>query len=350
MAGSGDSALTESQQSVPIGERFSALPIPEPHGELLSFSSTLMGAGPHRLGKDPQGAAALLIAASGGRSRVPHIELEHIVVLHDVRCVLWHSDASREEATFTLVRCKTTDRVLRDYFLGLTETVLVNLGSAPSESRVQAVIGSLVELFRSLMKPGKKTVQGLWAELFLIAEAGDAQALVEAWHTKPEEAYDFSASDDRLEVKSSSGSERCHHFRLEQVRPRPGLRVLIASLFVEPVGLGVSLGDLLGSIRDHISATPELLLRMERIVAESLGDNWRRALEDSFDIQRARTSLRFFDAPSLPAVDPNLPAGVTEVRFRADLSLASPVLVQAQGEAGGLFAAALPARAGRGVR
>jgi hypothetical protein len=79
----------------------------------------------------------------------------------------------------------------------------------------------------------RKSVQGLWAELFLMARLRDPSALVAAWHSQLGDLYDFSAGSQRIEVKSAIGRIRRHHFTLEQVLPIPRTRVLIASVLVE---------------------------------------------------------------------------------------------------------------------
>ena len=342
--------------SHPVGRQrladvFEKLPLPTSNRDQPCFSSFLLEAGPHRLGKDTDGRPVLLVAtASGGaRSRPAPIELEHVRVQHDVRCLLWHSPAWSEEATFTLIHCQAGDRTLRDYFLGVVEGVLPLLGSSPSEGRVHEVIDALAELFRSLMMPARKSVQGLWAELFLIAEAADACALVAAWHVIPGEVYDFSASSQRLEVKSASGEERNHYFTLEQLHPPAGTRVLVASLFVKRAGGGQSLAELLDRVRPRVTGDPNLFLQVDRVVAASLGQSWRNALDDRFDCERAQESLHFYDAQSIPRIGQNLPPGVSDVRFKSDLTKATPLGIVALREAGGLFQAVLPLRVVRRV-
>jgi hypothetical protein len=69
----------------------------------------------------------------------------------------------------------------------------------------------------------------------------------------PGEAYDFSASSQRLEVKSAAGEERNHYFTLEQLHPPASTRVLIASLFVQGAGGGQSLAELLDRVRSRVA-------------------------------------------------------------------------------------------------
>src|SRR5690606_1549979 len=86
------------------GRRFSAQPI--------------RGYGRHRLGKDAQGAPALLLATDGGEAtwQTP-IALEHISVQHGIDCHIVHPGGVVEEGKFTVVACTHGDPMLHEYFL-----------------------------------------------------------------------------------------------------------------------------------------------------------------------------------------------------------------------------------------
>lgn len=331
-----------------LGGIFERLPRPRQSSALPAFATSVVPGGPHRLGKDARGAAALLLALpqpdASGRS-VP-IELEHLVVQHAVPCLIWKEDGSSEECVFTLIRCREPDRVLTGYYLGVIDSLIPLLGTSPSEGRVGEVVGQLVELFRALQMPRRKTVQGLWAELLLIAQASAPRVLVRAWHAVPEEAFDFSGPGVRLEVKSAVGPERQHYFSLGQLVAPAGTRVVVASLFVERAGGGVSISELSSRVRSRLAGDVDLMLKVERVVAASLGEDWRLGLEESFDVERAVSSLAFFPSDSVPSVDPSLPPNVYDVRFRANLTGATPLDLRDLQRAGGVFEAAAPLRRG----
>ena len=129
-----------------------------------------------------------------------------------------------------MIRCASTDRALHLYFLRVADAVLATFGEQPTGREVTQAIDHLVELFHAVEQPARKSLQGLWAEVFLIARAADPAALVEAWHGVSTDRYDFMVGSQRIEVKSTAGSTREHHFSLEQLHPPEGTEVLIASL------------------------------------------------------------------------------------------------------------------------
>lgn len=325
--------------------------MPAPGEDLMAFSTVAIGEGPHRLGKDAAGAPSLLVSlADTGRPSTPSIELQHISVQHAVHCRLLRPGRAPEDAILTVVRCRDADPALAAYFLAVIEGTLPILGPAPSDQRVRAVVDSLTELFRALEVPPRKSIQGLWAELFLLDHAHDPISMVAAWHAAPDEPYDFAEAGRRIEVKSAAGELRAHHFSLVQLAPPAGVHAVVASLIVVRSGGGVAVDELLGAARARVASRPDLISRLDQVVAESLGHAWRNGLTERFDAERALESLAFYDAAQIPAVRrQDVPPEVTDVRFRSDLTHVAALDESAMRAHGGLFQAALPRR-GHGRR
>ena len=69
-------------------------------------------------------------------------------------------------------------------------------------------------------------------------------------------------------------------------------------------------------------------------------------MAERFDWERAQESLAFFDIAIVPSIESNaVPPGVSDVRFRSDLTRAQPVPERVMRGEGGLFQAVLPLRA-----
>lgn len=323
---------------------FRDLVSPEPESSALRFTALpIPGYTQHRLGKDAAGAPALLVSVgeAPGHGWSAPIVLEHLTVQHDVECRVARPEGPIEEGRFTVVCCRGADATLHAYFLQVAAAVVALLGPAPSPPDVTAAIDRLVELFRAMALPARKSLQGLWAELFLIARLRHPAALVRAWHVLPEDRYDFSHGPQRIEVKSAAGRVRQHYFSLDQLLPVRGTDVLIASVLVDRAGAGPSVADLAQEIRARLGSEPDLLLHLDRVVALTLGETLRYASEDRFDRELAEHSLAFFHPDAIPKVSPIIPPGVSDVRFRAHLAHVSPVDPDEYRLREGLFAAAL---------
>jgi len=319
------------------------LPLERPAGRSLS-AAAIPGAGGHRLAKDASGSLCLLLRQAAPAAPTAPVRLQNLLVSYGVPCSISHADGHEEEGTFTILKCSSADPSLFPHFLRILSPIIATLGGAPTAAAVRKAIAGLVDLFQALTTPAKKSIQGLWAELLVIRLATDPHALVAAWHGLPVELIDFFSGRQRIEVKSSSRRRRVHHFSLAQLTPPAGARLIVASVFVEAVGGGLSLARLSDDIRAILVAEPQLLTQFDAIFYATLGASWADAMEECFDFELARESLHFFDSERIPKLDGPIPTAVGDVRFTSDISTASPLTSDDLRSAGGLFAAAVPAR------
>jgi hypothetical protein len=279
----------------------------------------------HRVARTSADEPCILIHSPDRTGRAYSIELENLLVEHDVRCDIVRPDGGEEHERFSVITCRSTEPALRQQFLAVCELLIENIGAEPHAAAVNAAIERIVRLFRALLSPPAKSVQGLWAELFLIASSQDPAVLAAAWHLTPLDAFDFNAGQDRIEVKSCAGRFRVHHFSFDQVRPPATTEALVVSMFVRASSGGTSIRELISEIRRHLGERAEGSLRVETLSAESLGTDYLRALDYRFDRHFAEQSLQFFEARAVPAPCEVLPTGVSHVHFQASLDGCFPV-------------------------
>ena len=304
--------------------------------------------GTYRLGKDVNSAPALLIKAGSSKATYgAPIRLRHLHVAHDVNCVI-HRDETTEAGRFSVFACVEADRETETYFLRVAETLVPTLGEHPDANSINKAVDQLVELFQALRSPPVKVAQGLWAELLLLAESEDPGKLVDSWHSVREDLYDFNEGSHRIEVKSASGEARKHSFSLAQLQPPVGTHLVVASVIVNRAGGGSTINDLVDELRYRLSESPERQLRIYRVVTLTLGDRWRESSQERFDRPAAKSSLSFFRPSDIPMVNPDLPPGVTNVRFSADLTGKVPYTEQEIRALGGIIASAVTRR-GQGI-
>ncbi|MEM8556305.1 MAG: PD-(D/E)XK motif protein [Bacteroidota bacterium] len=287
----------------------------------------------HRIARAASGGPVLLVAVQPSDSAPPPpLVLEHLTVQHDVLCRVVAPDGTEETVTLTVVRCTSPE--LGEHFLRVLHPIVEAVGPEPTRRDAVGAVRRLAELFQALQAPPRQSAQALFAELLVIASSRDPVALTRAWHVEPEDRFDFSGGPERIEVKSTSGETRRHHFSLEQVRPEADVQVLVVSVRVVRAADGLTLGALLDRVRGLLAGDTDLLLRVDHVVAQSLGGSLRRALRERFDEEVARASLRLYQAEDMPAVDPDLPPGVSGVRFTSELDLVQPLGCAEIGEEG----------------
>ncbi len=288
--------------------QFSAIPIPE-------FDN-------HRIAKDKSDNPTLLISVSNqqGRTIAANLKLLNVSVLFDIKCNIQQS-GNLIERNFTAVCFVGKDNSLKKYFLRLCSTLIEDLGNTPTQEGVRKEIIRFVELFRLATEPQTKTIQGLWAELFLIAESKEPANLVRCWHCIPEEKFDFNNGEERIEVKSSGSGLRIHTFSLDQLHSPTDTKTIIASVFVKQASTGKSISELQNGISVRLAAEIELLEKLQIQVALTLGKSISDSLRMKFDFQLAKDSLRFYKAEDIPKISlDNVPSLVTDVRFKSDLT------------------------------
>ena len=304
-----------------LSELFRSLPTPT---EIFGFTGVTIPNTHHHLGKDVQGRPAVLFRVAAAPVRPASMVLQNLRVEHAVHCRITIFDVVLDDQ-FSVIHCQSTNELLQSCFLDLAEAILQSLPPAPTAAHLSDAVQRMAVLFLALENATTRTVQGLWAELFLIANSTEPAVAAESWHNEAAERYDFALALCRLEVKSSGDRTRNHHFSFEQVYPAAGLNVVIASLFVERSTGGISLGELWDSVRSRVTTSPDLRLKVDEICLRSLGNSWSDARGLSFDEQLARQSLAFYDVRDIPRLDSNVPNGISEIRFRSDLSLGQTV-------------------------
>lgn len=324
-------------------QAFRELPRP-PRTGAESFRVARMVGSRHLLAKDSNGAPAVLIRVpEAAIGRLPPLALEHLSVQHSVRCQLAMDEApaDRHEGICSVVRCTSTDVILRECFVRVVVPIAEELSDDPSPEELVGLISKVVELFRALAHHGSRTAQGLWAELVVLAFASDPDTLADAWRRDPDEGFDFASGAERVEVKSASRGARIHSFAQRQLRPGPDINVVVASLFAERAGNGATILDVLDLLRVR-GLSQARLLRIEGAVIKSLGSSAAESLLLRFDLERGRATLRFFEGLRVPAIELPLPPGVISVHFESVLDESTALDVQEMARRGRLFASCVP--------
>lgn len=286
---------------------------------------SVFGDKPHKIGCSSDGLPMFFIECID-KELTSDIKLEGFNVLFNRKCSVLDIDANiTKEKYFTIVTMKNNNVDMQKYFFQVIFLVLMRLPNKPKTLLLKVEISKLIELFTAPPKFSKDTVKGLWAELFVIEQGRNPEYLAKAWHSDPNAKYDFNDSDNKIEVKATSGSSRTHVFALEQLNPNSGSSLLIASVFVNQTGLGKSIFDLLDSICAVIKDT-EVQLKAKEQVFKTIGPHVEEANKLVFDYTYAVDSYRLYNYNSIPSIPIDvIPVEVTNIHFRSDLSNVAPI-------------------------
>src|SRR5690606_41943677 len=100
--------------------------------------------------------------------------------------------------TFTVITFRCKDRNLQEYFLRISESLVKTVGQNPTQQQVIDSLKKFVEVFKTLTDSPTNTVNGLWAELFLIENSTNPKELINYWHNIPEEKIGRASCRERV--------------------------------------------------------------------------------------------------------------------------------------------------------
>lgn len=294
---------------------FNAIPIPE----YPNF----------RIAIDFEGNAVLLLSVSKRIKdlSLKNFRLKYLQLEQNLECRIYENDSFKLQ-TFTVVTFRCSDRNLQEYFLRISETLVSTIGQKPTQQQVIDSLKKFVEVFKTLTDSPTNTINGLWAELFLIENSSNPKSVINYWHNLPEEKFDFNAGLESIEVKSSSNFERKHIFSAEQLNPPSDSQVLIASIFLKQHNSGMNIQQLLESISKKVNYDFETADKLNSIVFRTLGSSLEHSIGIKFDYVIALQSLQFYRHQDIDKIEEiHIGNNVSEVKYKSDLTKISPVEV-----------------------
>ena len=305
-------------------DEFEKLPTPNTTKEHSYSAVVIKGFESHRIAKDFKENPCILISVTQRSQsfKISRQKLYNLSITHNLVCEIYVK-GKREEHNFSVILYSGNDDDLKKYFLKVCEILLPSLGKSPDNKKITHTVNKFIELFKVLKEPPKKTLQGLWSELFLIHQSNNPKELVKAWHTISEEKYDFSVENLRIEVKSSSTRNRTHYFGLEQLVAPSKCELYIASLFVEILASGKSIEDLLNEIIERLGENFELIEKLNFVTYSTLGGSVDKIKNVFYDYQLAKDSLQFYNSNDIPKIK-IVPDNVFDVRFKSSIDNTEP--------------------------
>jgi hypothetical protein len=248
----------------------------------------------------------------------PPTRLKSLTLEPRIHLVLEQQGARPVKEERGLVSLRLADPEILDPFLAVAAALVRLLGPMPAPGEVSAGMRRLVKVFDRTEAP-RGSVLGLFGELVVIATSKDPRALVDAWHVRVDEKFDFAAAGSRLEVKTTTKGVREHMFGLRQLKPVPGADVRIASIMTTETSAGTSIGDLVTRVEAALGGDADRQVKVHQQVAMTLGSDWPQYLSHSFDEVQAAQSLVVLDPLLVPQVE-DPPIEVVAVTLTVDCS------------------------------
>jgi hypothetical protein len=223
---------------------------------------------------------------------------------------------------FHVISCVNNDGYSKEQFDFVFRYLFRRINSPMDDEEVSRLISSLQDLFKVSPETDRKDLWiGVYGELlFLYAiHENDYPEIVEKYH------HDFFSKHDieldqktRVEVKTTVGSKRIHHFKHDQIC-RTDILVYVASLMLEQAQEGTSLHELFNLVSTFMEDQNDIysLAKLRGYCAIS-EDN----PGPSFSFEKGLEDLKVFLASKLPHLAKEDVPGVTSIEYDVDCSLA----------------------------
>jgi len=178
-------------------------------------------------------------------------------------------------------------------------------------------IWQLKSLFANRLKfeLSDSTITGLLGELLIVAISKNPSFAVSFWHSNIDDKFDFSGSNFRLEVKSTSTGVRSHHFSSHQI---PGIvpeKTFVASVQIVRVENGASLSDILASL--SLKLDGDEFAKVTEIINRTLGVPADLVHDYQIDLEASRLGIKLLKGADVPSPSPN--DGVISMEWLANL-------------------------------
>lgn len=266
--------------------------------------------------------AALVLLTPADASPEPPTRLQRVSLEPSAQLRIRHVGGRVEEGHWGVVQLNLGELEYLDTFLAVIANVIDVIGAKPEPGQVSIAMRRLVRLFDPTSTP-RGSVVGLWGELLVLNSASDSNEMLDSWHSDVDDRFDFAAQGSRLEVKTTTRTERKHMFSLEQLLPVGGATTSIASVMTTETLAGTTVQQLISDAEELFATDPSRQMRIHEVVAATLGAEWFKHVHHAFDAKQAVETLMICPAAEVPRVS-GVPAQVTGVTFTADCSDVEP--------------------------
>ena len=306
---------------VDLKKIYDKLPLPQKTSSNSFSAWAIKGYENHRIAKNINDNPSLLILISENNQDffIANQNLFNIKVTHNVKCEI-ETDKKVSQKNFSVVSYIGQNDDVKEVFLKTSQVLIKSLGQNPSNKKIKQTVDKFIELFKAIKEPPRKSIQGLWGELFFIDQSRYPEKIILGWHSIPEERFDFSFYKLHVEVKSSASESRTHHFSSNQLEPIKDREIIIASILVNINVAGLSIIDLLKKISNKLDNFPKQKEKLHLLVYSTLGVDVERVNEIRFNYELAKESLKFYKSEDIPKIETStIPKEVSNVKFASKL-------------------------------
>lgn len=262
-------------------------------------------------GKKRNGEIVFMIPSNSIKINSVCQETKSLLFHYNKRCRFSLEGVPTEKIMHVLV-CKEKNRDKIEAFIRLTYAFSV--GELNNDQfYMPKLFSSIAMLFDKQRQIAESELQGLFAELYVILYFyRNGHRIDKYWQSRNKMKFDFSIDEKRrLEIKSTLKGTRIHHFKHDQLLSEL-YDIKVVSLMLQKNDCGISLKELVDSIRNAFSNNYALLLHLESIVSQ-VGESQLSCYK--YDEMFIEKNIKFFDATDIPHFKEKTPEGVFNAEY-----------------------------------
>ena len=262
-------------------------------------------------GKDRDNNVVFMIPSLMVRIAPVYQETRSLRFAFNKKCTFRNGDII-ETRTVHLLTCKEKDEDKIIAFIRLTKAFAQNERDN-DQYYLARLFSSISALFDKERRVSELELQGLFSELYTIIYFSEKSCdLSRFWQSRNMMKFDFSISEKkRLEIKSTLKGSRTHHFKHDQLLSEL-YDIRIISLLLRKNDFGVSLEDLVETIREKWADNYALLMHIETSIAHVDKDMLRGIKYDELYLKE---NMNYFDAKDIPHFNEKTPDGVFNAEY-----------------------------------
>lgn len=270
------------------------------------------------IGVDSEDRAVVFIKAQEGQ-RVPSIRTEKLQVDFCAEYKLYVNGIQDITSTFHSIHCLSNEPEDTRVFIDVIESIISDPSTSFTIRSLSSIFYALVSLFETTpQQDTRKERQGLWGELFFMRHFGGYEKWISKWHSETGRLFDFTSEGKRIEIKSSTRSERIHDFSHRQLYPVGSEDIIIVSLLLREDDAGISLKSLIAEARTALRGNLHYI-RLERAILNA-GMTDQTQEGPKYNQAEALSAIAWYLVDNVPRFQNPEPTGVSGTHYRSDLS------------------------------
>jgi hypothetical protein len=292
--------------SIAIFNKLNAIELPKTNYIVFNVNNTR-----GYFGKDEKGNVVFMLPSSSNKIIPVYQETKYLKFAFNKKCTfIINGDA--ETKIMHLLTCMEKERDKLLAFIRLTRAFSTNEFDN-DQYYLAKLFSSISALFDKNRQVTELELQGLFAELYTIIYFKTLGCdISQYWQSKKKMKFDFSINNKkRIEIKSTTKINRIHHFKHDQLLSEL-YDIRIVSIMLQKNDHGISLGEVVNTIREYYSDNFALLLHIESIISNI---DLELLFEYKYDKVYLKNNIKFFDASTIPHFNEKTPEGVFNAEY-----------------------------------